>query len=392
MTYSPSARQRQRFPALVDKAYFNYGGQGPMAQSCLTAIQESYRAIQQQGPFSIQVGQWLKTEDSATRQMLAEELGVPTETVTFTEDVTVGCNIALWGFDWQPGDHILLSDCEHPGIIATIQELERRFQVEVSVCPLLETLNQGDPTAVIAQYLKPNTRLMVISHILWNTGQVLPLQEIMQLCHQRLAGKVHVLVDAAQSVGILPLNLVESDVDFYAFTGHKWLCGPEGLGGLYVSQAARSVLSPTFIGWRGIQMDQTGKPVGWKPSGQRYEIATSAYPLYAGLREAITLNRRWGSARERYQRICELSELLWKQLAAIDRVQCLRTAPPESGLVSFKLTTGMSHAAAVEYLESQGIYVRTILHPNCIRACVHYFTQESEIEKLVQAIRDLPKL
>ena len=72
------------------------------------------------------------------------------------------------------------------------------------------------------------------------------------------------MVDAAQSVGSLDLNLPELEIDYYAFTGHKWLCGPAGVGGLYISQEAFQELNPTFIGWRGVEMDDRGKPIAWK--------------------------------------------------------------------------------------------------------------------------------
>ena len=188
----------------------------------------------------------------ATRAIIASELGVMSDVITLTENVTVGCNIVLWEVDWQPGDQILISDAEHPGVIATIKELKRRFPIEIDICPIVETLNQGDPVTVTAQFLQPNTRLLLVSHILRNTGQVLPLADIVKLCHHQQPEPVRVLVDAAQSVGLLPLNLAELAVDFYAFTGHKWWCGPEGVGGLYVSPENLAKLSPTFIGWRSI--------------------------------------------------------------------------------------------------------------------------------------------
>ncbi|MDY7024640.1 MAG: aminotransferase class V-fold PLP-dependent enzyme, partial [Cyanobacteriota bacterium] len=260
------------------------------------------------------------------------------------------------------------------------------FQIEVSECPLQETLNQGDPVAVIQSHLKPNTRLFVVSHILWNTGQVLPLGDIVECCHNHPPGKVRVLVDAAQSVGVLPLNLAALGVDFYAFTGHKWWCGPEGCGGFYMSPEALTESSPSYIGWRGIEYDKTGKPVNWKPDGRRYEVATSAYPLYAGLRRSIKLHHQWGTAEERYQQICDLSQYLWQGLSELSHVHCLRTAPPEAGLVSFKLTNGLAHKAVVDALDQENICVRTILNPDCIRACVHYFTEKSEIEQLIDAI------
>ena len=225
---------RQQFPGLANKIYFNFGGQGTMPQGALEAIVDTYRYIQQKGPFSLKVNSWIEQHVNLTKAAIATELQTTPETITLTENVTAGCNIALWGIEWRAGEHILITDCEHPGIIAIVKEIGRRFGVEVSTCPIMATLNEGDPVAVIAQHLTPKTRLVVLSHLLWNTGQVLPLKEIVAVCHGYTGGSqpIQVLVDAAQSVGSLPLNLPDLGVDFYAFTGHKWLCGPAGVGGL----------------------------------------------------------------------------------------------------------------------------------------------------------------
>lgn len=387
-------RHRQQFPALANKTYFNYGGQGPMPQVAMDAINTAQEYIQRSGPFSAEVNAWTVQETEQTRQAIAAELGAPAQTISLTEDVTVGCNIALWGIDWQAGDHILLTDCEHPGIVATAQEIGRRFDVEVSICPLMATLNSGDPAGVIAQHLRPNTRLVVLSHILWNTGQVLPLAEIVMVCRQNdCSTPVRILVDAAQSVGLLPLNLTELGADFYAFTGHKWWCGPAGVGGLYVRPEAQEGLKPTFIGWRSIVIDNQCQPVGWQPDARRYEVATSAFGQYAGLRAAIATHQQWGTADERYQQICQLSYYLWQRLTQLPHISCLRTAPPEAGLVSFQLTSSKpqaspTHQQLVQFLEAQGLMTRTILDPDCVRACVHYFTLPSEIDQLIEGIQE----
>ncbi len=382
---------RQKFPALANKTYFNFGGQGTLPQASLEAIQQAYEYVQRHGPFSAGVNAWVMEEAHQTRLAIASELVAPVETIALTEDVTVGCNIAMWGIDWQAGDHLLLTDCEHPGIFATAQEIGRRFKIEVSTCPIMDTLNQGDPTAVIAQHLRPRTRLLVLSHVLWNTGQVLPVAEIVEVCRNYSTGtkSLRVLVDAAQSVGSLPLNLTELGADFYAFTGHKWWCGPEGTGGLYVRPDALESLNPTFIGLRGLVTSEAGKPVGWKPDGRRFEVSTSAYPLYAGVRSAIATHQQWGTAQERYEQICQMSEYLWQRLSQLDAVSCLRTSPPKAGIVSFVLTNGHSHKRLVHSLEQQGIMVRTLLDPDCVRACVHYFTQHREIDQLVEAIESV---
>ncbi|MEC4813583.1 MAG: aminotransferase class V-fold PLP-dependent enzyme [Scytonema sp. PMC 1069.18] len=375
---------REQFPSLSNKFYFNYGGQGPMPKAAINAISQAEAHIQEIGPFGTKVNSWVTQEVEATRSAIASELNVPAATITLTEDVTVGCNIAMWGINWHPGDHILLSDCEHPGIIATSQEIGRRFSVEITTCPLMETLNEGNPVEIVTQHLRPNTRLVILSHVLWNTGQVLPIDKIAEICIER---GTRLLIDAAQSVGSLPLNLTELRADFYAFTGHKWLCGPGGVGGLYVRPEIRESHNPTFIGWRGVVCDSQAKPMNWYPDGRRYEIATSNYPLYTGLREAIAVHQRWGTPEERYQQICRNSEYLWRKLQRLSDIKCLRTSPPQSGLVSFQLyQKSQTSKQLVEFLESHRLLTRTIADPDCVRACVHYFTLESEIDQLVEGI------
>ncbi|MDJ1181772.1 aminotransferase class V-fold PLP-dependent enzyme [Roseofilum casamattae] len=378
-------QHRQQLTALQNKSYFNYGGQGPLPESALQAILNSYRQIQRLGPFSDATKEWVTQECYDTREIIAKELNVPTNTITLTENVSVGCNIALWGIPWKPGDHLLLTDCEHPGIIAAAEEISRRFQVELSVCPLLE--NRDNPVNTIASHARSHTKLIIISHLLWNTGDVLPQGEIVAAVRSRYP-QVQFLVDAAQSVGSLPLNLAEDGIDFYAFTGHKWWCGPEGLGALYIRPEAMETLHPTYIGWRGLRRTLEG--LRWQPDGRRYEVATSAYPLLAGLRSAIAFHHTWGTAEQRYEQICRSSTLLWEKLGQISGVHRLRNTPPKAGLVSFQLESGC-HSSVARALDRQSIVIRTIGYPNCVRACVHYFTETAEIDCLIRGIDELAR-
>jgi L-cysteine/cystine lyase len=379
---------RQQFPALANKLYFNYGGQGPLPQTARTAIMQAYDEVQQRGPFSGKALTWIFAEIAQTRTQIAANLGVTPETITLTESVSVGCNIPLWGIDWQAGDRLVLTDCEHPGIVATVQQLQRRFGLDLITLPLLA--QQDDPLDLIAAAIaQPRTRMLVISHLLWNTGKVLPLAEIVQICHQNPAGRVAVMVDAAQSVGVLPLDLAALAADFYAFTGHKWCCGPEGVGGLYIAPAAFESLQPTFIGWRGIISDAQGIPVDWKPDGRKFEVATAAFPLCMGLTAALKLHNEWGTAAERYQRICQLSHYLWQRLQTVPGVTGLSSSPPEAGLISFQLDEKAGTVQAlVESLESEAILVRSIPYPSSVRAGVHYFTLLEECDHLVEKIAE----
>ncbi|MER3590299.1 MAG: cysteine lyase, partial [Mastigocladus sp. ERB_26_1] len=101
-------------------------------------------------------------------------------------------------------------------------------------------------------------------------------------------------------------------------------------------------------------------------------------------------HQQWGTAQERYEQICHHSEYLWRRLAALPNVIPLRTSPPESGLVSFQLTqkTPQAHRELVEFLQSKRIFTRTIADPSCIRACVHYFTLNLEIDQLIEGIEE----
>ncbi|MEM9136251.1 MAG: aminotransferase class V-fold PLP-dependent enzyme, partial [Cyanobacteria bacterium P01_F01_bin.42] len=364
--------QRSHFPALGHNHYFNFGGQGPLPQPALDQMQQTYQHLQRIGPFSNQANLWITAEVEKTRAAIASDLGVKPQTIALTESVSGGCNIAMWGPEWQAGDQLLISDCEHPTVIALAQQLEQRYGVQTVVCPILSTPDDQAMVAAIASAVTSQTRMVVISHVLWNTGQILPLNEIAKACRAQNPD-VLIVVDAAQSVGMMPLELGRLDVDAYAFTGHKWCCGPDGLGGLYIPAESLEKFQPTYIGWRAIREDKLGNPTRWQPDCRRFEVATSAFALMVGLQTSQDLHRTFGSPQARYERILELGQQLWKGLSDLPRVTCVRDEPPESGLVSFTID-GADHFQLVSQLEEQGFLLRLIKNPNCIRACVHYLT------------------
>ena len=143
---------------------------------------------------------------------------------------------------------------------------------------------------------------------------------------------------------------------------------------------------PTFIGWRGLNYSKSDLP--FTDDGRRYEVAVSAYPLYAALQEAIAVHQRWGTIKQRYNLICQLSSYLWEELTKVEGIKCLKKTAPESGLVSFYLRNGKDANKMVKILEEKGFYLRTLANPYCIRACVHYLTLETEIEALIKGIKD----
>ena len=390
---------RSHFPAFgfENRAYFNFGGQGLLCTAALESITKNFQHIETIGSFSNAAWDWIFAEYYATKAVIAQEFQVSPNTISFTENTTVGCNIALWAVDWQQGDRLLLSDCEHPGIIASAVQIQKRFGVEIDYFPLTNTRNSsanGDDSEsvveLLVEHLQPKTRMVMLSHICWNTGQVLPLKAIAQACHEQ---DVFVAVDAAQSVGVLPLNLEDIGADFYAFTAHKWWCAPLGLGGLYIRPEIFDRIEPVFAGWRGLTA-KTPIPQ-WKPDGAKFEVATSTYTLYESLRIAIAEANSWGTQKQRYERICHLSQILWQKLDALPHISMIRQLPPESGLISFKIDreglksaiASKSHAAISKQLESEHqIFIRALADPDCLRASVHYLTSTDDLNRLVAAI------
>lgn len=375
---------RRQFPALAGKAYFNYGAHGTLPRPAMDAVIESWEYMQKWGPFSTEINDWIQREISQTIACFGTLLGATPETIALTENVTAGCNIVLWGLDWEPGDHILISDCENPGIIAAIHQVARRFRLEISTFHL-DTAEDGTLES-LARSLRSNTRLVVISHVVWNTGQVLPLTQIATLCRANHVkqGRTLLLVDGAQSVGVLPINLADSGADFYAFTSHKWLCGPEGTGGLYVAPESLEFLKPTFVGWRSVRIDETDGSFSWQSGAHRFHVSTSAYPLLAGLRRAISVHDDFAPTEKRYASILELSRYAWERLRKAD-VECLQQSPPQTGLIFIR---AQAPNQIVRHLESENCYTRFMYEPECIRLSLHYFTTRNEVDRLLDLLQN----
>ena len=384
---------RSQCPALLNKTYFNYGGQGPLPTPSLEAIQASWRRIQELGPFTTDVWPFIGAEVSSTRRRLAQLCGVAPHRLALSENVTSGCVLPLWGLPFDSGDRLLISDCEHPGVVAACVELARREGLTIDTLPVKQL--RGDQPSTDAgvmdaleQSLTPRSRLVVLSHLLWNTGQIMPIPAVAERLAQHPQAP-YLLVDAAQSFGQIPVQDAAAAADIYAFTGHKWACGPEGLGGVALSERVLNEGQPTVIGWRSLQDESKADLSSSDPfhhDSRRFEVATSCVPLMAGLRSSLELLDQEGSAETRLARIRQLSGDIWSGLRELPGVKPLMEVPPASGLVSFQLSCEAAPAEVVQQLGQQGLWIRDLADPSCLRACTHVTTTEGETKALTTAI------
>lgn len=384
---------RELCPALANKTYFNYGGQGPLPTPALEAITASWHRIQELGPFTTDVWPFIEQETARVRRRLAALCGVGPHRLALTENVTSGCVLPLWGLPWQAGDALLISDCEHPGVVAACLELARRHGLSIDTLPVLELCCNSPVDALEAavlealeQRLTPQTRLVALSHLLWNSGSVMPIAAVADRLQQH-PRQPWLLVDAAQSMGSLPVQEAAAAADVYAFTGHKWCCGPEGLGGVALSERLLEQAQPTLIGWRSLRQEGSAGS-SFHSDARRFEVATSCVPLCSGLACSLELLAAAGSPEQRLQQIQARSGQLWEGLQHIPSAHTLLQAPPEAGLVSFKLDAHPT-AEVVEQLGAQGIWIRRLDDPDCLRACTHITTTPEEVEALLAALRSL---
>jgi L-cysteine/cystine lyase len=386
-------------PALANKTYFNYGGQGPLPRPSLEAIQQCWLTIQELGPFTSAVWPHVEGTASRLRQRLARWFGVGPSRVAFSENVTSGCVLPLWGLPWQTGDELLISDAEHPGVVAACRELAQRHGLGLATLPVRTALGSvedagGQVLEALETSLTPRTRLVVLSHLLWTTGQVMPIAAVAA----RLASHPQqpwLLVDGAQSLGSLPLAEAAGAADIYACTGHKWCCGPEGLGAMALSERVLEQGRPTLIGWRSLRDEGSGTS-SFHRDGRRFEVATSCTPLMAGLDQSLQLLEACGDADQRLEAIRARSGQLWQEIATTPGLQPLLAVPPPAGLVSLTLGEGFGSTAegptpetVVAALARQGIWLRSLQHPDCVRACTHLTTTSEEVTRLSRALAAL---
>ncbi len=392
-------RHRELFPVLKRKTFLNYGAQGPLPASALAAIDGFYRDLDEAGPASIEGSLLAAAELERTRAALTTllEAGAP-ERLALLDSTSTACNVVLWGLGWQRGDHLLMSDHEYPPVTAAIREVARRHGLELGMVPA--GLGSDRLLAELTARLRPRTRLVVLSHVTWDTGHVMPLSEVVAVCRERGQGRTRVLVDGAQAAGAMPLALAALGVDFYALPGHKWCCGPEGTGALYVGADALDELRPTFIGPRGLRLGGHAGDVELQAGARRFETGTCAVALYAGWRAALATHDGWGNQESRWQRIRKLGKRLWQALGDLEPAVLtrLQAAPPEAGLVFFRYGVenagqdreiGRKHERLVRLLEARGVLVRSMPGAGSIRASVHYLTLESDLDRLCEEVSGL---
>ena len=316
--------------------------------------------------------------------------------ILYMKNVTEGINTALKGF-LKGGDHVVLSGMEHNAVIRPLNKLKASRGIEYTLVPANNSgrLNPYD----FEKAFKPHTKMVCLVHASNVTGNLNPVEEVGALCAKK---GVAFLVDAAQTAGVVPIDMQALKIDFLCFTGHKGLMGPTGTGGLAVSLQRN--LDSFIEGGTGSNSDKEEQPEQWP---DKFESGTQNYWGLAGLRASVDF-----LLKTSVQAVRRKEEGLTTQfLKEAEKIRGVKLYGLPSGaekervgVVSLNIEGKDPSEVGYELDERYGIMTRVGLHCaplahrmigtypiGTVRFSFGFYNTEKEIEKAVKALKEIAK-
>jgi L-cysteine/cystine lyase len=377
---------REAMPATTAGIYLNAGTAGPMSRETVAAMREIE-------DWELRVGRadpegYLAFAErlEECRGVLAATLSADPDGVGLTHGTTEAMNHAVFGLDWRPGDRIVTTDAEHPGLAGPIWSVRARMGVEVDVVEVglgidAEGLIDGVRAAMTAR-----TRMIALSHVLWTTGAVLPIEAIGEVAERHGAWFV---VDAAQSVGAIAVDAVQTRADIIGFAGHKWLSGPIGTGGIWASLRARAEVVQSWAGFPSfatMELPNSGTP--WT-TGRRFELTDVHRPSIVGLARAVGWLQMYVGLPWAFERAARLARGTAERLAGIDGVIVLTPIDRMATLVTFRVRGWRCEELRIALARQVFAITRTIDALDAVRLSIGYFNTDAELDRLVAAVAEV---
>ena len=359
MTAGPDpASFRSQFPVFERLAYLNAGTEGPLPRRAGEAAHARIDRELTRGRCGHEYFEELTDLAARLRAAYAGVLGCDETEAALAGSTTDGVNTVLAGLELRSGDEVVTSDEEHPGLLAPLGLARRRFGVHVNVAPFAE----------VAGAVSASTRLIACSHVSWVSGRVADVKAL-------TGTGVPVLLDAAQALGAIPVDVRALGCDFYAASGQKWLCGPEGSGCLFVRQDR---LDQLLVPWPGYgSLADPAQALEFEPAEGARRL-DHGFP--SGMRSAAALASLEVLAEAGWDWVHERGAALAAWLAERLGELGMEVGPRgRSTLVSWKAEDPQ---AEVERLAAERFIVRSIPALGLVRASVGAWSSESELEGL----------
>jgi L-cysteine/cystine lyase len=351
---------RAEFPVLERIAYLNTGSNGPVPARALAAAEADVRAQVEQGRGGDAFWEWVIPRMDELRGRVARLLGCDPDELAITGATTDGLNTVLSALELGPGDEVLTSDEEHPGMLAPLGVGRVRRGYDVRVVPFEE----------VAGEVGPRTRLVAMSHVSWRTGRVADTDAL-------AAADAQVLLDGAQGLGAVPVDVRRLGCDFYATAGQKWLCGPNGLGYLYVRAEHVTKLLPPAPGFGSVTSPDRTLDLDLHPDARRFDYGVIAPHQTAWALAALDVLEAPGIAAV-HERAQSLAARLAGALAEAGRSVAPRGS---STLVSWEAD---DPPGEMTRLAEHDILVRNLPGTPYVRASVGGWSTEEELDRLVE--------
>ena len=381
------AELRAELPVLDQCVYLNTGTAGPLPARTVDAMADGveWERNNGRGDFT-RFGPVIATRHRA-RDLVARLLGAKSDEVALCHHTSDGINIVLSGIDWRAGDVLVTTTLEHDAGAVPMGLLARRYGVDVrfaEVGPGTRALD-GLERALSSK----RVRLVVISHVAYSSGALLPVRQLIELAHRQGA---RILVDGAQSCGALPVDVHALGADFYTVSGQKWLCGPEGTGALYVAADRIDELWPTFTSYFSAKHHDFRGDVELHPSARRFETGMIHRPALSGFVASLEWMLDRVGIERASRRSLELAGRLRGKLEALDGIVIVTPLQQQSGLLSFDLpafSPARMHVLALRLAQQQRLVIRSIDHPPyALRASLGFFNTAAEVDLLADAMAD----
>jgi len=351
---------RATFPVLDRLAYLNAGTDGPLPTPAVQAAAQELQRELSDGRSQAHFER--RTElTGELRSAYAEALGCDTADLALTTCTTEGMAQTIGGLELTPGDEILTSDEEHPGLLGALGAARELRGVDVREVPLGE----------IAEAVGPRTRLVACSHVGWMSGSLAPA-ELREL-------DVPVLLDGAQGVGAIPVDVYALGCDAYAGAGQKWMCGPDGTGMLYLAPELRQRLAVSRRGYGNLADPNAGLNARVHEDARAFDtLSLNAETVACALASVRVLaSAGWPAVHER---AVSLAARLAELLAERGRQPAPRG---QTTLVSFPSEDPPAERAR---LAERGVVVRNIPDRPWLRASVGAWNDEGDLDRLLEAL------
>lgn len=369
---------RAGMPAARASVFLNTGTFGPLPERATRVMLDVVEQQGRDGRNGKAAFELWQGSQVAAREALGRAVGATAESIALTHATTDGINTVLSGLRLAAGDEIVTTSAEHPGLTQPLALAVARHGVRVVTCEA----GAGVEERVVAA-IGPRTRLVAISHVLWNTGQILDLAPILAAA---AAADVRVLIDGAQAAGAIPLDVDALGADYYGFPGQKWLCGPDGTGGLYVRPDRVEELVPSWGSY--LTSERTPEGEAFWPGARRFDVGTVTIAALAGLVEAVAFRLEHDiAAGARYG--ADLAAAARGRLAEIDGVTAHEPPGAPTPFAVWQLE-GHDPKEASEALAAEGVIVRFLPGPEgYLRASIGPWTSAGDIDRLVESVEAL---